>query len=170
MSILNKIFQKDKEGQQESKKTRKQVTLTGDHPKGEKQESRKTPKQNKFATGQATKPVSAGASQGGQEENEKARKNFIAYKILVRPMLTEKGTKLGKDNKYLFEVNNKSNKIEVKQAIKEVYGVMPSYVNIVNMKGKKVGAMKRISGRRKNWKKAIVTLRKGDYINTAGGK
>lgn len=91
-----------------------------------------------------------------------------AYKVLVKPLVTEKVSNLGVLNKYIFAVALSANKIEVAKAIKEIYGVKPVGVNIINMQGKKA-RYGRISGRRKDWKKAIVTLPKGETIKVYEG-
>jgi large subunit ribosomal protein L23 len=92
----------------------------------------------------------------------------LAYRILTKPLVTEKATTLGGQNKYVFVVDINANKIEVAKAIFEVYGVKPSQVNIIKMKGKQV-ARGRVAGRRKNFKKAIVTLKKGETIKVYEG-
>ncbi|MBD3248173.1 50S ribosomal protein L23 [Candidatus Falkowbacteria bacterium] len=92
----------------------------------------------------------------------------IAYRVLVRPLITEKATELSSLNKYAFEVCTDANKIEVAQAVKEVYGIKPVSVNILKMKGKKV-VRGRYTGKRKDWKKAIVTLPKGKTIRIYEG-
>lgn len=91
-----------------------------------------------------------------------------AYRVLVKPLVTEKVSNLGALNKYVFAVACEANKIEVAKAIKEVYGVKPVSVNIINRLGKKA-RYGRISGRRKDWKKAIVTLPKGETIKIYEG-
>jgi large subunit ribosomal protein L23 len=91
-----------------------------------------------------------------------------AYRIIAKPLVTEKVSNLGALNKYVFAVALNANKIEVAKAIKEVYGVKPTGVNIVNMGGKKA-RYGRISGQRKDWKKAIVTLPKGETIKVYEG-
>jgi large subunit ribosomal protein L23 len=91
-----------------------------------------------------------------------------AYRILLQPMITEKATNLGGQNKYVFMVEINANKIEVAKAIEDVYGVKPTDVNIVKMKGKVV-RRGRVSGRRKDFKKAIVTLAKGQTIKVYEG-
>lgn len=91
-----------------------------------------------------------------------------AYYHLVKPLITEKAANLGAEGKYFFAVSAASNKIEVAKAIENVYGVKPLAVNIVNVSGKKV-RYGRLSGRRKDWKKAIVTLPKGKTINIYEG-
>ncbi|OIO07421.1 50S ribosomal protein L23 [Candidatus Falkowbacteria bacterium CG1_02_41_21] len=88
--------------------------------------------------------------------------------MLVKPLVTEKATNLGGQNKYVFIVDINANKIEVAKAIDEVYGLNPISVNMVKMKGKQV-ARGRITGRRKDFKKAIVTLKKGETIQVYEG-
>ncbi len=95
-------------------------------------------------------------------------KKGIAYKVLVRPLITEKATEMAVLGKYVFEVAKDTNKVEVAKAIEEVYGIKPSSVNIVKMLGKKVRRGK-ITGKRKDWKKAIVTLPKGKTIEVYEG-
>ncbi len=97
-----------------------------------------------------------------------ASKYTASNRFLVRPVITEKATDLSADNKYAFVVEKSANKIEVAKAIKAVYGVEPKAVNMINMQGKKV-ARGRIRGQRKDWKKAIVTLKKGDTISIYEG-
>jgi len=89
--------------------------------------------------------------------------NKSGAKILHRPILTEKAVEKQADNLYTFEVDKKVNKIEVAKAIKEKYRVTPKKVNIINIKGK-ITRYGRSIGRTKNWKKAIVFLKKGDKL------
>ena len=91
-----------------------------------------------------------------------------AYGVLLKPLITEKASELGALNKYVFAINPKMNKIEVKKAIRKIYQVDPLKVNILNFSGKKVRAG-RIQGSTKNWKKAVVTLRSGDKIEVYEG-
>lgn len=85
------------------------------------------------------------------------------YSVLVSPIVTEKAERLHANGKYMFNVSKRANKIEIARAIKEVYGVTPVAVNIVVRKGKRVRFGK-YHGRRKDEKKAIVTLKKGDIL------
>ena len=84
--------------------------------------------------------------------------------ILIRPIITEKATILQKDGKYVFEVSPKANKIEIRKAIEKIYKVKPVKINIIKVKGKRV-RYRGIPGKRKDWKKAIITLRKGEKID-----
>ncbi len=95
-------------------------------------------------------------------------KNDSAYKILLKPLITEKAADLATNGKYVFSVAITANKIEIAKAINQVYGVEPIAVNVINNIGKKV-RYGQTMGRRKDWKKAIVTLPKGKTINIYEG-
>lgn len=84
-----------------------------------------------------------------------------AYKIIVRPIITEKNTRLNEISKYTFEVTEESNKIEIKKAIEEIFGVQVKSVHIINVRGKLKKRRTRqgvTQGYTKDLKKAIVTL------------
>ena len=83
-------------------------------------------------------------------------------------MVTEKVSGLGALNKYVFAVANHTNKIQVAKAVKEIYGLKPLGVNIIKMEGKPA-RYGRISGKRKDWKKAIITLPAGQTIKIYEG-
>jgi large subunit ribosomal protein L23 len=91
-----------------------------------------------------------------------------AYRILIKPLVTEKATNLVASNQYSFMVAKSANKIEIQKAIKGLYGFEPLAVNIINMRGKRVRTG-RVSGKKKNWKKAIVTLKPGEKIEIYEG-
>ncbi len=87
------------------------------------------------------------------------------YQILRRPIVTERSTKLGEEqNKVVFEVDLKADKLTIAKAVEAIYQVKVVGVNtsIVRGKTKRFG---RTVGKRSNWKKAIVTLHEGDKIN-----
>lgn len=105
------------------------------------------------------------------ENNDGVKKEIKtgnAYKILVKPLVTEKASVLGAENKYFFAVALKANRIEIAKAIREIYGVKPEKVNIINMGGKEV-RFGRTLGKRKDWKKAIITLPEGKTIKVYEG-
>lgn len=91
------------------------------------------------------------------------------YSVLKRPLLTEKGTDLKEGmNKYLFEIDKRANKIEVKNAVEKIFGVKVDAVHTIGVKGK----VKRVGknfGKKSDWKKAIVTLKAGDKIEIIEG-
>jgi large subunit ribosomal protein L23 len=86
------------------------------------------------------------------------------YDVLKRPLFTEKNDRLKeKYNKYAFEVEMKANKIEIRQAVEQIFGVTVTKVNTLRMHGK-IKRRGRSEGRRPDWKKAIVTLKEGETI------
>lgn len=91
-----------------------------------------------------------------------------AYKVLKYPLLTEKVSGMGDQNKYVFAVDRKTTKNEIKKAIKSVYGVIPVKVNIINLKSRNV-RWGRIEGKTNAWKKAIVSLDKNEKIEIIEG-
>ena len=91
-----------------------------------------------------------------------------AARVLVRPMLSEKTTMQEAAGQYTFVVTPDATKPAIKRAIKEVYGVAPRRVNIINVEGKKK-RFGRFIGRRSDWKKAIVSLPKGKTIQIHEG-
>lgn len=95
-------------------------------------------------------------------------KTSQAYRVLIKPLITEKASDLGVLGKYVFAVAPKMNKVEVKKAIRAIYKIEPVKVNISNFSGKNV-RYGRVQGQTKNWKKAIVTLKSGDKIEVYEG-
>ena len=91
-----------------------------------------------------------------------------SYKIIRRPIVTEKATKLSEFNKVVFEVAYKSNKNEIKGAVEKLFSVKVKSVNIVNIKGK-VKRFKGLLGKRNDIKKAIITLQEGNTIDISAG-
>jgi large subunit ribosomal protein L23 len=89
--------------------------------------------------------------------------------ILIRPIVTEKLTKIAeKLNQYGFIVDKRANKIDVKIAIQEMYGVSVKAVNTVRYAGKNKSRYTKagfISGRTNSFKKAIVTVAEGEKID-----
>jgi len=101
-------------------------------------------------------------------KSKSSLKHEASYRLLIKPLITEKATNLSAENKYVFVVSNRANKIMIVKAIEATYGVKPTAVNIINRAGKKV-SRGRISGQRKDWKKAIITLKKGETIKIYEG-
>ena len=93
-------------------------------------------------------------------------------KILIRPIFTEKMSRLEEERKYSFQVIVGTNKLEVKNAVEMMFDVSVKKVSTSNRSGKKKnmtvrsgGRTIRTNGRRSSWKKAIVTLKEGDVID-----
>ncbi len=87
------------------------------------------------------------------------------YDVIVRPIVTEKSTILREEGQYVFEVNRRANKLQIKEAVESIYGVDVIRVNVMNMPAK----FNRIRGRRPSkrrseWKKAVVTVAPGQRI------
>lgn len=83
--------------------------------------------------------------------------------VLVQPRISEKAGHLASINKYIFNVRRGANKVEVKKAIERAYKVSVVKVNVINTEGK-IKNSGRFSGKTSDFKKAIVTLKKGDKI------
>jgi large subunit ribosomal protein L23 len=83
---------------------------------------------------------------------------------LIRPLLTEKITELReKTNTVGFVVHPDANRIQIRLAVEALLKVKVHKVNIMNIRGK-VKRLGRFSGRRSDWKKALVTLREGEKL------
>ena len=96
--------------------------------------------------------------------------------ILLSPILSEKTNLLSTQNKYVFKVNIKSNKLQIKSAIEKRFNVKILKVSTMNFNGKRKnttirsgGHVLRSSGKRASWKKAIVTLKEGSKIDLVEG-
>jgi len=86
-------------------------------------------------------------------------------KVIRRPMVTERQAELReKTNQYYFEVDPAANKHEIKQAVEHFFGVKVLNVRTQNYRGK-VKRLGRFTGKRADWKKAIVTLAEDDSID-----
>lgn len=156
-----------------------------DRLKKSKEATEKTTQEALGTPEEAKKPAKAKATKAKAEKKEKgekkatkAKKETTAKKssvtptsaklgnLISRPVITEKSTMLAEQGTYVFFVDGSANKILVKQAIREVYGVTPTRVRTSIQKGKVV-RWGRVSGKRTDLKKAFVTLKKGDTIDLA---
>lgn len=134
-----------------------------------KHEDKKSMKELYSAKVKKVKDVKSQAVDDEPKKSAKIiRKHSRAYKILIKPLVTEKASSVGIENKYIFQVALKANKIEIAKAIQEVYEVKPISVNIIKVKGKRTH-YGRIQGKRKDWKKAIIKLPEGKSIKIYEG-
>ncbi|MEZ5081973.1 MAG: 50S ribosomal protein L23 [Bacteroidales bacterium] len=89
--------------------------------------------------------------------------------VIIKPVITEKMTEMGeKLNRFGFIVDKKANKIQIKNAVEDFYGVDVLAVNTMNFSGKEKSRSTKgglISGRTNSYKKAIVTLAEGETID-----
>lgn len=86
------------------------------------------------------------------------------YHVVRRALLTERTAELQAANKYVFEVDRRAGKPEIKAAVQEIFKVTVQDVRTMNVRGK-VKRLGRNEGKRPDWKKAIVTLAEGDSID-----
>jgi len=99
-------------------------------------------------------------------------KQISGYIVIRRPLVTEKSTSLSAANKYIFEVDMRANKPQIKSAVEKAFDVTVTDVNVMVMKGKP--RSRRAAGGRRNsyasdWKKAVVTLAPGGKIELFEG-
>lgn len=115
------------------------------------------------------KPVQSKTAQRAKTVEPASGKSKTAYKVLLHPLITEKISLQNALNQYVFMVDKRANKVEIKKAIEELYGVRPTKVRIINVLGKLVPAGRGKYTRRKSWKKAIITLPAGKKIDVYEG-
>ena len=86
------------------------------------------------------------------------------YDIIFAPVITEKSASLEENNTYVFKVDVRANKTQIKQAIEQSFNVKVEKINTLNVKPKtrRVG---RYAGKTNRYKKAIVKLAEGNTIN-----
>jgi large subunit ribosomal protein L23 len=86
------------------------------------------------------------------------------YQVLKRPILTEKTDYQRDDNQYVFEVDRRANKHQIKEAIEVLFDVQVTAVNTMIMKPKRRRLGRRMITTRPAWKRAVVTLAPGERI------
>jgi len=167
---LLKIFKKKtkKKEEKKGKKERKQKEEKIKKEKKEKKENVPKPKKESpkkplvKQKPQTERPLSQ--SVGVPEKKKRAGKGgLIAPRILVSPHIAEKPTELIDINQYVLRVFPRANKTEIKKAIEEVYNVDVIKVRTIKVpaKRRKVG---KTQGWRKGYKKAVITVKKGQEI------
>ena len=88
--------------------------------------------------------------------------------VLIKPILTEKATSSNEYGKFSFIVNKKANKVQVKKAVEKTYNVNVTSVNTINVLGKSISKFTKtgiVTGRKPSYKKAIVQLKDGEFID-----
>jgi large subunit ribosomal protein L23 len=98
-------------------------------------------------------------------------KSINPYAVIKRPLVTEKSTALSGVNKYIFEVDIRANKPQIKEAVEKAFEVTVTGVNVMVMKGKSHGGrrFRRRMTFSPDWKKAVVTLAPSDSIELFEG-
>ena len=95
-------------------------------------------------------------------------KKFNILDTIISPKVTEKATSLSEFNKIVFKVNKKANKDSIKRSIEKIFKVNVIKINTINLKGKtKLVRNKKVN--KPGYKKAIVTLKKGQSIDLSTG-
>lgn len=153
MSLIDRWFKKERDEHLKEKAKEPQIKDTKKVVPAAKKDNKE-------------KIMPAAVSPKTEGEVHKVKMESAAYRILARPLVTEKSAVMGSRNKYVFIVNRSANKEDVRRAVEDVYGVKPEKVNIINMSGHvtlRRGAG-RAGGRRSDFKKAIVTLVSGQSI------
>jgi large subunit ribosomal protein L23 len=94
--------------------------------------------------------------------------SLTSREVLIAPVVSEKSYSLLEDHKYSFRVHQDAHKVQIRQAVEELFGVKVVAVNILQVrpKPKRRGT---IRGTKQGWKKAIVELRKGETIEIFQG-
>ncbi len=89
---------------------------------------------------------------------------ITSYDVIHTLLRTEKSSLIETIRKYVFQVSNRANKVEIKKAVEGIYNVKVDSVNIMTVPGKRK-RVRRDIGHTTPWKKAIVTLKEGHSIN-----
>jgi large subunit ribosomal protein L23 len=84
--------------------------------------------------------------------------------VIRKPLITEKGARLGAEHKYVFKVHTGSNKHQIKEAVEKAFNVRVVGVNVMNVKGKSKRTRTRRITHAPSWRKAVVSLAAGDQI------
>ena len=95
-------------------------------------------------------------------------KKFDSIDTIISPRVTEKATSLSEQNKIVFKVHRGASKSSIKRSVEKIFKVNVIKINIINLKSKKKLKQGRLSTK-SGFKKAIVTLKKGQSIDLATG-
>ena len=89
-------------------------------------------------------------------------------RVLVKPILTEKASSANEKGIFVFVVDKNANKIQIRKAVESTYNVKVINVNTMNLLGKSVSKFTKtgiVNGRKPSYKKAIVQLKEGEFID-----
>lgn len=147
MSIFDR-FKKEKEG----------VAPKSQAPKVKAAPSKATKKDEKKPT--AKKKTAA--------KKKVSMLSYAATSTILSPVVSEKSAQLADSNVLVFKVAKNANRVQVRNAFRELYNVTPTRVNILNNRGKRV-RFGRVQGKRSDWKKAMIFLPKGVNVDIFEG-
>tara|TARA_B110000014_G_scaffold133880_1_gene92558 strand:- start:1758 stop:2045 length:288 start_codon:yes stop_codon:yes gene_type:complete len=88
--------------------------------------------------------------------------------VLIKPILTEKASSSNEKGKFVFVVDKNANKIQIKNAVENTYDVKVIRINTMNVLGKSVSKFTKtgvVNGRKPSYKKAVVQLKEGEFID-----
>lgn len=159
------------------KKDKEQLSQTGDKKSPAEVVAKKTTVPAQTTAKKTTKKKTAEHDHAEHEE-KKAKTAPVStvtvaadsqsFKVLVKPLVTEKSAIAESTGKYSFMVAKSASKAQIRSAVAEIYGVKPVAVNVSNIQGRQV-RFGRTAGRRSDYKKAIVTLPEGKTIDIHAG-
>ena len=164
MSILDKIRKKPKDKEKESK------DKNADESKAEKQETKQVIKKETESKKVEKKKEDRKDDKKKEKTVSKAKKVVKEkipvhhFEIIRKPHISEKAFNLESEGKYVFVVSPSANKVEIKKAIQNLYGVVVKSVNIVKAPSKPK-RFKGVPGIKSGYKKAVITLAKGSKID-----
>ncbi len=153
MSILDKIRKKkdDKEDVKEDQRDKKEV-----------KEEKKVEKEAKEADKKKKGKSSGKSGKAKKVSREKMPVHY--FELIKKPHISEKALRFNNEDKYVFVISSTANKSEVKKAVASLYGVVVKSVNITKVPSKPK-KFKGVPGMKSGYKKAIVTLAKGNKID-----
>ena len=103
-----------------------------------------------------------------EEKNKNKKISLHTYDVINKPVITEKGTLLSSNSQIVFNVAIDANKKHIKNAVEKLFDVNVKKINIIVSKGK-TKRFKGKLGKRKDYKKAIISLEKGQKIDITTG-
>ena len=168
MSIFNKILKKPKD---EDEKSKDKVV---DKSEAEKQEVEKVVEKEEKSKKTEKQEIKKKDSKKNDKKKEKtvSKVKKIAkeripvhhFEIIRKPHVSEKAFNLESEGKYVFVVSSSANKTEIKKAVQNLYGVVVKSVNIVKVPSKPK-RFRGVPGTKSGYKKAVITLAKGNKID-----
>lgn len=108
------------------------------------------------------------AAKKATESNGSVLSNARLYDVIERPVVTEKSTVAGEQNKLTFKISPTATKKDVKAAVESIFNVKVKKVNTINVEGK-AKRFRGQPGQRQDYRKAVVTLEAGSQVDVAAG-
>jgi large subunit ribosomal protein L23 len=115
-----------------------------------------------------SKPKSKSKAKPATKKKATTMLSRVATSTILEPVVSEKSAQLADSNVLVFKVAKTANRVQVRNAFRELYKVTPLRVNIINSRGKRV-RFGRVQGKRSDWKKAMIFLPKGVNVDIFEG-